>query len=398
MLLESLQRNDLQSAFVCRGQHDRSRHSVVVRSQPVRSGHTPSVAGPEAGKAILGHRCGEVVADATLMVEKLLRHDRADRMTAPIFRSCLARTVPVEAGERVGAAGLEVAAQNVAICHQTSIAPYRGHAPFDGNQETARIYSEIGYPVAQEHIYQGWYLLNSGTRKGWERAIELFDKVAETHPDMAAGYALLAFAHWTGAAERFGSDLKYHFAKARDYAQKGLAAGDPTGLSQMVEAAILMPKGKADLALERAESAHITRPTCDLIYELEGSVRRYMGQWEKAVDLLGRAMQMTPVTKPSYPTVQAYSLYMGGRYEDAASIAETVLAHQPKNLEALLVLAAAQTELGLDRRARATSDLIRDRFPSVKVNEWLEGNPYQDTELVEHWKRDLQTAGVLEAS
>lgn len=106
-------------------------------------------------------------------------------------------------------------------------------------------------------------------------------------------------------------------------------------------------------------------------------------------------MQMTPVTKPWYPTVQACSLYMGGRYEDAASIAETVLAHQPKNLEALLVLAAAQTELGLDRRARATSELIRDRFPSVEVDEWLEGNPYQDAGLVKKWKNDLQAAGAI---
>ncbi len=261
--------------------------------------------------------------------------------------------------------------------------------------EPARIYAEIGDPEAQEHIYRGWYQLNSGTREGWERAIEHFDKVAETHPDLPAGHALLAFAHWTGAAERFGSDPKSHLAKARAHAQKGLATGDPTGLSQMVEAAILMSEGKAELALERAESAHITRPTCDVTYALEGSVRRYMGQWEKAVDLLGRAMQMTPVTKPWYPTVQACSLYMGGRYEDAASIAETVLAHQPKNLEALLVLAAAQTELGLDRRARATSELIRDRFPSVEVDEWLERNPYQDPALVEQWKTDLQAAGVL---
>ncbi len=71
------------------------------------------------------------------MVEKLLRYDRADRMTAPIFRSCLARTISVEAGERIGAAGLEGAAESVAICHQTSIAPYRGQPPFDGNRETA---------------------------------------------------------------------------------------------------------------------------------------------------------------------------------------------------------------------------------------------------------------------
>ncbi len=71
------------------------------------------------------------------------------------------------------------------------------------------------------------------------------------------------------------------------------------------------------------------------------------------------------------------------------------LEYQPNNLEALLVLAAAQTELGLERSARATGELIRSRFPSVDVERWLEKNPYQRRELVERWKGDLMSAGAI---
>ena len=38
-----------------------------------------------------------------------------------------------------------------------------------------------------------------------------------------------------------------------------------------------------------------------------------MGEWEKAVDLTNKAMRLTAVNKPWYPTVQACSLFMGGR-------------------------------------------------------------------------------------
>ncbi len=221
--------------------------------------------------------------------------------------------------------------------------------------------------------------------------------MVELRPDHPHGHALLAFAYWLGATERHVADRGEAIDKAREHARLGIAAGDPTGLSSMVEAAILLDEGKPDQALEKAESAHITRPTCDVTYALEGSVRRYLGQWDRALELIDRAMKLTPVTKPWYPTVQACTLYMGGNPEDAATVAEAVLEHNPQNLEALLVLAAAQEALGLDRRAKATAALIRDRFPTVEADAWLSRNPYRDPEMVDQWRKDLAQAGVIPA-
>jgi tetratricopeptide (TPR) repeat protein len=157
-----------------------------------------------------------------------------------------------------------------------------------------------------------------------------------------------------------------------------------------------MSEGKVEDSLAALDRLEVVRPTCDVTYGIEGSLRRYMGEWEKAVDLLDVAMRLTGIDKPWYPTVKACSLFTGGRFEQAASIAETVIEYQPHNLEALLVLAAAQAELGMDRRANATAELIRERFPSVDVAAWLEGSPYQDHEIVARWKEDLAAAGAIE--
>ena len=145
------------------------------------------------------------------------------------------------------------------------------------------------------------------------------------------------------------------------------------------------------------EEAEVLRPSCDVTYGLEGSVRRYLGEWEKAVDLTDKAMRLTGVNKPWYPTVKACSLLMGGRVEEAATMAEMVLEHQPRNLEALLVLTAAQVELGLDRRARATAGLLRERYPTVNIAAWLDGSPYQDRDVVERWRDDLISAGAIDS-
>jgi len=260
----------------------------------------------------------------------------------------------------------------------------------------AGLYAELGDPAAIDKIYLGWYHLRSDTPDGWARAVDLFEEVARSHPHQPAGLSLAAFANWVGSNSEWVSDPEGLLAVARSQARAALEQGDPTGLAQAVEAAVLMAEGRADEALEAMDHLEIVRPTCDVTYGLEGSIRRYLGQWEKAVDLLDHAMRLTVVNKPWYPTVKACSLFIGGRLEEAASIAGAVVEHQPHNLEALLVLAAAQLELGLERRARATADIVRDRFPAVDVEAWLDRSPYQRREIVERWKHDLTSVGAID--
>jgi adenylate cyclase len=261
--------------------------------------------------------------------------------------------------------------------------------------EPAGLYADLDDPEAIEQVYLGWYELTVGTREGWSRALEHFGRVARSHPDQPYGHVLSAFSNWMGVSNGWARDPDAMLRTAREQAQVGIAVGDPTGMARTVEAAILMSQGHGAEALETIEKVEIVRPTCDVTYGLEGSVRRYLGQWETAVDLTDTAMRLTGVNKPWYPTVKACSLFGGGRVEQAAAVAEMVLEYQPQNLEALLVLAAAQVELGLDRRARATVDLVRDRYPTVDVAEWLDRNPYQDRGMVARWKGDLVAAGAI---
>jgi adenylate cyclase len=264
--------------------------------------------------------------------------------------------------------------------------------------EPAGLYWELDDPQAIERIYLGWYHLRTDTREGWSKAQRLFGEVAESHPDQPYGHSLSAFAHFVGASNGWASDLEAALLEARDQAQVASDMGDLTGMATAVQAAVLMAQGKVEESLAAMDQLVIVRPTCDVTYGLEGSVRRYLGQWEKAVDLLDVAMRLTGINKPWYPTVKACSLFIGGRVERAASIAEEVLDYQPNNLEALLVLAAAQVEMGLERRARATAQLVRERFPTTDLAAWLEGSPYQSEEIIHRWKADLASAGVIEAA
>ncbi len=259
----------------------------------------------------------------------------------------------------------------------------------------ASLYAELRDPAAIEKIYLGWYHLTAGTREDWAKALILFGEVAESQPDQPYGHVLSAFANWVGADNGWVPDPKQTLAVAREQARVGLSVGDPTGLADAVGAAIFLSEGEADKAVHAMEAVRIERPTCDVTYGLEGSIRRYLGQWRESVDSLDVAMRLTGMNKPWYPTVKSCALYHGGQMEQAAATAEAVLEFQPSNLEALLVLAAAQNALGLERRARATADLVRERFPAVDVADWIDSNPYQVEEVVDRWKKDLAAVGLI---
>ncbi len=259
----------------------------------------------------------------------------------------------------------------------------------------AGLYAELDDPVAIEKVYLGWYHLRSDTREGWERALSLFDEVAASHPELPYGWVLSAFANWLGAANMWARDPAAALDTARSQARTGMNIGDPTGMAQAVDAAVLMSLGRVAEAVEAIDNLEITRPTCDVTFGLEGSLKRYLGDWEEAVDLLDTAMRLTGINKPWYPTVKACSLFVGSRLEQAASVAESVLEYQPNNAEALLVLAASQAEMGLDRRAHATADRFRAAFPRLDVATWLERSPYQDPELVARWRADLASLDLV---
>jgi adenylate cyclase len=262
--------------------------------------------------------------------------------------------------------------------------------------EPARIYHELGDPRAVAKVYETYYHLTSGTASGWNRARRLAEALKVDFPESILGVVMLSFTTWVGATQGFSEDPKQSLLDARANADHAIEMGDPTGLASMIIAAITLAEGDADGALDQISSAKIARPTCDLTWAVEASVRRFLGQWEAAVELVDQAMDLSPVNKPWYPTVLASSYYVGERYEQAAAVAEEVLEFQPQNIEALLVLAASQSELGLDRRARATGELIRHRYPQANISEWLASNPYQDDRFIARWKNDLEGAGLGE--
>ena len=99
----------------------------LVGLQPADGDDAPPVAGLQAREAVLGPRRGQVVAEVLLHLQEVGRDDGADGVRAQVLGAGAAVPVPVEAGQRLGAARLQWAAQHVALLVGSGVtgAPHR---------------------------------------------------------------------------------------------------------------------------------------------------------------------------------------------------------------------------------------------------------------------------------
>ncbi len=119
---ESFESHDLEGALVRRGEDHEGRRPVAIGTEPVDGGHAPSVAGHQTRKPVVRHRRGEVVADYSLVLEKLGGDHGTDGVAPFVLWSRRATTVSVEAGDGVAATRLQGPTQYVSIIHVPSIA------------------------------------------------------------------------------------------------------------------------------------------------------------------------------------------------------------------------------------------------------------------------------------
>ena len=87
--LEIGERAVVGGAYVRSPQDHAGRATRLQRLLPARRTQAPAVAGPQAGKAELRHRCRKIIAPGLGKLEKLGSHDGADRVAADVFSSVL---------------------------------------------------------------------------------------------------------------------------------------------------------------------------------------------------------------------------------------------------------------------------------------------------------------------
>jgi len=105
VLDEELEGDDVEGRLVGGFETDGAGGSGLLDLEPAGGADAPAVAGLEAGKTVLRHRGGEVVAQGFRSGEEGFIDDAADGVGARVVGPGLAASGAVESGHRSAAAG-----------------------------------------------------------------------------------------------------------------------------------------------------------------------------------------------------------------------------------------------------------------------------------------------------
>lgn len=260
--------------------------------------------------------------------------------------------------------------------------------------EVARIYRDRLDAETVEVAYRGLQYLSKGSPSDLEYAVVTFENVIERAPSEAMGYTMGALTHLLIAMRMRTEEASAHYVKAEEFALEAIERGDPAGLGQTVLAYVLLVRHDWDGAMEAARQATTARPSCDLTYGVAASVMRYLGQIDEAVDHANRAIRLSPLFAAWYESTLANAHLLAGDYEEAAELAETLVAEDDNQLEALLTLAAAETALGRRRHAAAAVDQARRARPDLSAEMLRHELPYRDEEALRRFMSQLEASGL----
>ena len=260
--------------------------------------------------------------------------------------------------------------------------------------ELAKMYwLKLDQPTV-EHVYRGLSHLSNGTSADLRSAMSEFGEVIERSPDSPIGYMASALAHLWTALFLPEDDTDAHYGEAERFANLAIERDDESGIGHTVLAHVLINRRDWEGAREQADLALAMRPACDLTYGVAASVMRYLGDHDNAVAFANRAIVLSPLFANWYESVKASAQFMAGNYDDAAELAEGVVAADDAQLEALLTLAASQKALGRDRHAVAAVDYARENRPGLNTDALRDDLPYRDQEALDRFLEELKSSGL----
>ncbi len=245
-----------------------------------------------------------------------------------------------------------------------------------------------------EILYRGLHEISLGTPQSMHRSFGHFEEVVERDPDGFLGHALLGWAHFWAALNGAVPDPEPHYVVAKENALIAIDREDTSGLGYLVLAHVLLLEHDWEGAREAADHLTSARPSCDVSLGVAASVSRYLGDWEQAVSLASRAIDLSPLMSDWYRSTLANALFIGEDYAGAADMAEGVVAGNESNTDALLTLAAAQSALGQGRHASAAIDHARETEPSLSTGALRHDLPYRDDATKERFLTRLGDAGL----
>jgi TolB-like protein len=239
---------------------------------------------------------------------------------------------------------------------------------------------------AYDAFLQGWDYYLRSIPDAFRKAIPFFEKAVELDPNYGAAYAALALTYWSGSYARdwtgmLGlSSVFEGRLLARHYLEQALKM--PTSLSHRISSSMALNRHQFKEAIEEAERAIALDPNDASCHYTMAEALVYGGNPNKGIEYIETAMRLDPrfQTNPLYLFGIAH--FCMGQYEKAVSLLERALKRIPAPGLRLYPLVAAYAHLGRINEAIKTVDLHKQQYG---LHYAMYRFPFKDPEVAERF-------------
>ncbi|MGI9352889.1 MAG: adenylate/guanylate cyclase domain-containing protein [Rhizobiaceae bacterium] len=261
-------------------------------------------------------------------------------------------------------------------------------------EEKAAFKKETDNLKAYELYLRATYHYLNESEAGYRKATALLEQASEESPDFAKAKGYLAWMLRQGASWGWEKDKEAANKRAYNLALEALRLepGDAFIHSVLGHQYLFRREyDKSEAAFARATELNPNDP--DLLVDASQPLI-YLGKPEEAVQLIDKAMQVSPHFPQWYHGIRGWALTEAGRYEEA--VATLGKMHKPRSW-VHRQLAVALVGLNRVDEARKEIEKMLVKQPDFKLpslEQWAKDWPYKETHTLEIARKSLVIAGA----
>jgi adenylate cyclase len=262
----------------------------------------------------------------------------------------------------------------------------------EGEQARLR-YASTDNVEAWGHWAQGLSQYRRGlNREGLGQALKCWQRANALDPSSASLSAMLGFLHFTDARFGFWEDRETALNKANSYVDKALSLDAENPDAHMTQSLLLTLQRRFDEAVVSARKAIKYGPGSADNLQFASFVFASAGLAREAVELIERAIKLSPIFPPNYLGNLGNAYRHAGRHDEAIAAYEAYHQRSPGRGVTDLVIIYGQLGHLAKAKAWATQLLLAD--PKFTVSSWIDTQFRKDTSAVEADAAALRAAGL----
>lgn len=252
---------------------------------------------------------------------------------------------------------------------------------------------------AYDHYLRGLSALYQWNAGASSEALSQFYKAIELDPEFATAYGMAAFCHESRMTNGWTTDPAKEIAQIERLAPRAIDLGADDAIALSAAAGSLaFILGDMDAGAELNERALALNPNQAFIWGTSGWIYVQLGEPEKAIEHLARAMRLSPFDPYMFDLQAgtAFAHFFAGRFNEAMAFAETATRSQPSYTPSLRVLAASNALAGRQEAAQRAMARLLERQPNARISNITETISFRRPEDLAVWTEGLRKAGMPE--